>query len=109
MLEHREKRQWTRQRLAVESRVSVSHIRVIEVRRGNPSVLVFVSIALALGVDADKLLREAMQRKAYLDDIHRAESTMAQKPCHRNKLFLSPYGYHSAIDVSRSQSGAIRV
>lgn len=72
MLEHREKRQWTRQRLAVESRVSVSHIRVIEVRRGNPSVLVFVSIALALGVDADKLLREAMQRKAYLDDLHRA-------------------------------------
>lgn len=67
--EHREKRRWMRQRLSAESGVSVPHIRVIEARRGNPSLMVFIALATALGMEADKLLREAMFRKAYLDHI----------------------------------------
>lgn len=73
MREHREKRQWTRAQLAAKSNVSASHLRVIETRQGNPSLVVFVAIARALGVDADKLLVEVLQREAYLKHRNRAE------------------------------------
>lgn len=74
--EHREKRHWTREQLAADTGISVAHIRVIEVREGNPSVMVFVSIAAAFGIDADKLLLEVIQRQAYLNDkISRNKST----------------------------------
>ena len=61
--EHREKRNWTRKILAAKTGISISHVRVIEMRQGNPSV----------GIDADKLLLEAMQRQAYLNDKNRLE------------------------------------
>ena len=35
--------------------------------------MVFVAIAVAFGIDADKLLLEAMQRQAYLNDKHLVE------------------------------------
>lgn len=66
--EHREKRNWTRKYLAGETGVSASHIRVIETRLGNPSVMVFDSIARAFGIGADKLMLEVKQRQAYLTD-----------------------------------------
>lgn len=71
--EHREKRNWTRKILAAKTGISISHVRVIEMRQGNPSVMVFVAIAVAFGIDADKLLLEAMQRQAYLNDKNRLE------------------------------------
>lgn len=71
--EHREKRHWTREQLAADTGISVAHIRVIEVREGNPSVMVFVSIAAAFGIDADKLLLEVIQRQAYLNDKNQPE------------------------------------
>ena len=35
--------------------------------------MVFVAIAVAFGIDADKLLLEAMQRQTYLNDKNRLE------------------------------------
>ena len=70
---HREKRSWTRKRLAFETGVSVSHIRVIEVRQGNPSISVFILIAEAFGIEPETLLYEVRQRQAYLNDKLRVE------------------------------------
>lgn len=71
--EHREKRKWPRKRLAEAVGVSVSHIRVIETRLGNPSISIFVLIAEAFGLEPDILMHEVRQRQAFLNHKDRVE------------------------------------
>lgn len=69
--EHRERLGLTRKELAARLGGSESHIKAIETRKRKPTLPVFVLIARALGVDADKLLLEVLQREAYLNDRNR--------------------------------------
>ena len=71
--EYRERLGLSRKQLAAMIGGSESHIKAIESRVRNPTITVFTLIAAALGIDADKLLLEAMQRQAYLNDKNLVE------------------------------------
>lgn len=70
--ENRERLGLTRKKLAAMIGGSESHIKAIETRKRKPTLPVFVLIAEALGIDADKLLLEVLQRQAYLKDRNQA-------------------------------------
>lgn len=69
--EYRKQRGLTRKELAALIDGSESHIKAIKTRKGKLTILAFVQIAQALAVQADKLLREVLQREAYLNDRNR--------------------------------------
>lgn len=70
----REKLKLSRREVSEKTGISESHIKAIELGNRTPTVAIFVLMATALGLDADVLLREALQRQAYLNESEEQSS-----------------------------------